>query len=412
MTCGDGSKTCWEQLGSRSARIGPSGRGTAERVYRVLESDPDVAISHGQLPDYGSSFPNHPELVAKDRSVQQADTKEFCFVTVYYEAERMDPIEASPELRTVVSLSYQTETQHIEVALGVYDTVPATATWPGNVIGARRDGSDLVVDGVDIAVPLLTVNYSTWRDSLPSANITSGKLIQGLWYRIVDNTGGADWTNRGAPDNNVDTLFQCTIGGYPTSWGTGMLRRNALSGMSAAYRRTMLEAIATVNFDDYKEWDAMEMLFMGADFEQMTETREITSGILEEGITYIITDNGGGFDATALGAPNNNVGTIFTAIISDEPTWGTGAVERPEAWKTNYSFQVRANRTTGSTDGPLVVDLYGIGLSSVEKPGQYYIWFEFIKAIDPATRNWITAPVAAHVDQVYEEAVFNQVFII
>lgn len=42
------------------------------------------------------------------------------------------------------------------------------------------------------------------------------------WYRIVDNSGGADFTNIGAAANTVGTDFMAT-GDTPTAWGTGIL---------------------------------------------------------------------------------------------------------------------------------------------------------------------------------------------
>lgn len=51
-------------------------------------------------------------------------------------------------------------------------------------------------------------------------------LVVGITYEILDNSGGADFTNIGAPNNNNGTQFVAT-GITPTSWGTGALRYNA-----------------------------------------------------------------------------------------------------------------------------------------------------------------------------------------
>ena len=55
-------------------------------------------------------------------------------------------------------------------------------------------------------------------------NIGSGDLIIGVTYGIQDNSGGgADFTNVGAPNNEVGTYFVAT-GTTPNSWGsTGTL---------------------------------------------------------------------------------------------------------------------------------------------------------------------------------------------
>ncbi len=52
--------------------------------------------------------------------------------------------------------------------------------------------------------------------------LTSGTLIIGKNYRIIDNSGGADFTNVGAGDNNLGTEF-IALGSTPASWGTGSL---------------------------------------------------------------------------------------------------------------------------------------------------------------------------------------------
>jgi hypothetical protein len=59
------------------------------------------------------------------------------------------------------------------------------------------------------------------------AEVTSGDLTIGVTYRInVDGTD-ADFTNVGAPNNNLDTSFVAT-GTTPNSWGTnGSLRFNS-----------------------------------------------------------------------------------------------------------------------------------------------------------------------------------------
>ncbi len=50
-------------------------------------------------------------------------------------------------------------------------------------------------------------------------------LTIGVTYFIDDNVGGADFTNVGAPNNNIGTYFIAT-GTTPTSWGDGTLIYN------------------------------------------------------------------------------------------------------------------------------------------------------------------------------------------
>lgn len=53
------------------------------------------------------------------------------------------------------------------------------------------------------------------EDSLNTGNLTIGRT-----YRINQNSPGMDFTNVGAPDNNLNTSFVAT-GQVPNSWGTG-----------------------------------------------------------------------------------------------------------------------------------------------------------------------------------------------
>jgi hypothetical protein len=55
--------------------------------------------------------------------------------------------------------------------------------------------------------------------------ISTGSLTVGVTYEITDNSGGANFTNVGAPNNTVGTFFVAT-GTTPTSWGTGELGYN------------------------------------------------------------------------------------------------------------------------------------------------------------------------------------------
>jgi hypothetical protein len=59
----------------------------------------------------------------------------------------------------------------------------------------------------------------------------SGTLTIGQRYEIIVSTGGADWTNVGASNNNVGTQFTAT-GTTPASWGTGSLAVAAWTGQT------------------------------------------------------------------------------------------------------------------------------------------------------------------------------------
>lgn len=51
-------------------------------------------------------------------------------------------------------------------------------------------------------------------------NINGSDLTIGVTYQIDDSSGGADYTNVGAPNNDNGTYFVAT-GTTPNSWGTG-----------------------------------------------------------------------------------------------------------------------------------------------------------------------------------------------
>jgi hypothetical protein len=52
--------------------------------------------------------------------------------------------------------------------------------------------------------------------------ITSGQVEKGVTYRITDDGGsGWDFTNVGAPNNDIDTYFIATDNLTPNSWGSG-----------------------------------------------------------------------------------------------------------------------------------------------------------------------------------------------
>jgi hypothetical protein len=56
-------------------------------------------------------------------------------------------------------------------------------------------------------------------DSVP-AEISEGALIVGVTYEIIFGSIGMDFTNVGAPNNNLGTFFVAT-GTTPNSWGAG-----------------------------------------------------------------------------------------------------------------------------------------------------------------------------------------------
>lgn len=71
------------------------------------------------------------------------------------------------------------------------------------------------VKGYKVYTALLTQSGGQNTDALEGGNLTIG-----VTYKIQGVGGGADFTNVGAPNNDIDTWFVAT-GTAPNSWGTG-----------------------------------------------------------------------------------------------------------------------------------------------------------------------------------------------
>lgn len=70
---------------------------------------------------------------------------------------------------------------------------------------------------------------------------------------------------------------------------------------------------------------AFSEIIMGGTYKNTSEVYSV--GIIEDNVTYEIADNSGGADFTIIGAPDNVIGTRFTAD-SGNPVWGTGSLYR------------------------------------------------------------------------------------
>jgi predicted phage tail protein len=109
-------------------------------------------------------------------------------------------------------------TQGINNAGTIVETFSIGATSikisiPGSWI---EDGDPLTIAGGAI-----TVNGKIRRGARDAA-LTSGSLVVGATYRIVDVSGSADFTGVGATTNVADLTFEAT--GTTPTWGTGKLQ--------------------------------------------------------------------------------------------------------------------------------------------------------------------------------------------
>ena len=102
-------------------------------------------------------------------------------------------------------------------------------------------------------------------------------------------------------------------------------RTNTTYGGSAALQAMQewytMEDVA-YNVRPYKVFTALLTQTGGTDYQT------ITSGQVEKGVTYRITDDGGsGWDFTNVGAPNNDIDTYFIATENTAPnSWGSGGM--------------------------------------------------------------------------------------
>jgi hypothetical protein len=81
--------------------------------------------------------------------------------------------------------------------------------------------------------------------------LNSGTLVIGTTYYINDNSGNPDFTNVGAPNNNVGTYFVAT-GENPNTWGISVSIGGVLTYNTGAPVATVLEnAIGDIWFTYY-----------------------------------------------------------------------------------------------------------------------------------------------------------------
>ena len=78
-------------------------------------------------------------------------------------------------------------------------------------------------------------------------NKNSGDLIQGVTYNIDDNSGGADFTNVGAPNNNIGTKFIANANIEPNNYGTGNLTYNTGAPVATVLENTIGNVWFTYN---------------------------------------------------------------------------------------------------------------------------------------------------------------------
>lgn len=85
--------------------------------------------------------------------------------------------------------------------------------------------------------------------------ITSGTVEKGVTYRITDDGGsGWDFTNVGAPNNDIDTYFIATNNGAPNSWGSGGMLAYDLGAPVATVLENTMGDIYMIHSGDTGEY--------------------------------------------------------------------------------------------------------------------------------------------------------------
>tara|TARA_Y100000593_G_scaffold93520_1_gene188661 strand:+ start:17871 stop:21674 length:3804 start_codon:yes stop_codon:yes gene_type:complete len=243
-------------------------------------------------------------------------------------------------------------------------------------------------DGTNSTTAWTSPRTYTNRTAYTSADtFSSGDLTIGKSYKIIDNSGDADWTNiHSGSSNDVGTIFTAT-GTTPTSWGTGKLIDNTLDTKGAKFTIAVSEdsnVFTATLTEPGKGYSVNEKLYFAeGDNDQGTGTRlevqiselipttaRFTVSVTVGGVhTMSITNEGSGYkagDLLVLSPPGN-----ATAGANDiTPIEVTGVYDDLINATTDADDTITINQhnlTTG--DGVVYKQLdsgtgYGIGLTN------------------------------------------------
>jgi hypothetical protein len=110
----------------------------------------------------------------------------------------------------------------------IKDYVVSTPTAGSKILGTSATGATENYSILALNLDNPSNNYKVFTALVTQIGpsdfneIESGSLTVGVTYNIVDNSSNANFTNVGAPNNNVGTYFIAT-GTTPISWGTSLL---------------------------------------------------------------------------------------------------------------------------------------------------------------------------------------------
>jgi hypothetical protein len=179
------------------------------------QAPPTVATNNWGIPGYGWDFSHKGAVV-------QYGSDNVQFLTVDMQDFRSEFVYANGDAPLVGSILID------------------GGTWTGTTASMFSCTANLTVQNLTVRkAPQGIENYAydDMTTTVTNCDVnTAGTYYQdynepylnmqsGVSYTIEDNSGGADWTNVGAPDNNVGTTFTASSNDLPTSWGTGQLSR-------------------------------------------------------------------------------------------------------------------------------------------------------------------------------------------
>ena len=193
-------------------------------------------------------------------------------------------------------------------------------------------------------------------------------IVAGTTYQI-DTVGTTDFTAIGAPDNNVRTTFLATGAGT----GTGIARTKNTGELNTAVGRTALLFNTTGNLNSAMGGQALRFNTTGTDNTANgvsalsgnttgNSNTAIGRGAMEVSISTNAVDivagttyqiyTVGTTDFTAIGAPDNNVGTTFLATGAGT---GTGIAETRNTGSENTAVGRTALRSNTTGDNNTAV---------------------------------------------------------
>lgn len=202
--------------------------------------------------------------------------------------------------------------------------LPTTASWfrlpervkeleDNPINAAEYDLADFTNTGIDPFVktsdlPPYKVYTALLTQSGGAGNafIGPGELTIGVTYMINDSFSGQDFTNVGAPDNNLGTYFVAT-GTTPNNWGLN--QENGLIYYPGAPVVTVLEnTIGNIWFTYYETGDYLANLLNGFPYDKTT--------VFMQGQNFIQVANN--LDYIEI-ITSDSTGTIYNDLLNNTP---------------------------------------------------------------------------------------------